>query len=158
VCQIFSDEPYQRHDVAWHIPANETESPPSVGEHVIDDASDQWTILKVERQTLGTRYRCQTRKLAIHNDLTHRVDVQPHWFDWRRGVRAQVQPVVATAVEQRDQHTTGATHQVFFALPIELDHNTRIVHKAAVYRVVAVSKTDRIDVLMTADVVQENGG
>lgn len=164
-----SDGKYLRHDVAWHIAVSEAAVAPRIGDQVVDDAGEQWTILAVVIQTLATRYRCHARKLDISDDMTHRVDVQravwtkdvhgaqvAHWLAWRRGVRARVQAIAASASEQRGQQTTAATHKVFFALPIRLDHNTRIVHEETTYRVVAVSETDRIDVLMAADVVRAN--
>ncbi|MCA9100063.1 MAG: head-tail adaptor protein [Planctomycetales bacterium] len=163
------DSGYERCDVTWHLPVNETDASPHEGDRIVDDAAGQWTILSVQPQTLGTRFRCQARRLTIADDLRHRVTLQraawtkdehgaqvPHWLDWRRNVAAHVQPIESVAVENRGRFATQTTHQVHFALPVELDHNTRIVHDGSIYRVVVVRDADRVDTLTVAEVVADD--
>ncbi len=49
-------------DMVWNLQANTTDIVPVDGDTITDGDSVVWTILSAKKTTLGTRWRCITRK------------------------------------------------------------------------------------------------
>ena len=51
-------------DCVWQFEWEDIESPPLVGDDILDATGHEWTILQVERLRAQTRWRCLTRELT----------------------------------------------------------------------------------------------
>jgi hypothetical protein len=51
-------------DCVWQFEWEDAESPPLVGDDILDADDHEWTILQVERLRAQTRWRCLTRELT----------------------------------------------------------------------------------------------
>ncbi len=163
--------PREAANVVWHLPAAELPDAPRPGDLILD-AATRWTILDVRRATLGDRWRCACRDLALEHGLDAYVDVEkvtfvkgsggadePSWQVWKTGLRAKIQPQAATVGQKQERQLTAARFTVFLADDLPLDHTHRI--KAAdgtIYTVLARRKAERIDALLEVDVVREMNG
>ncbi|MBL9124449.1 MAG: hypothetical protein JNG90_12510 [Planctomycetaceae bacterium] len=157
-----SDGRYVAAEITWHLPAAELAEEPRVGDRIVDAHGAVWTIVAADLQTLGQRWRCQGRNLAILAGLDQRVTIQQAswtttadgaplaaWSDWRVNVAACVQRL-ASGAEYRDARPlTRYEVRVYLADRIELDHNFRIVQGAAVYRVLGCERVAALDQLLT---------
>ena len=63
-------------DLVWHLPVAELPDAPRLGDVILDGDGRRWTILTVKRATLGARWRCETRNLAIAVGLDDTISVQ----------------------------------------------------------------------------------
>lgn len=162
---------YTTADVAWHLPQSLVTTQPALGDKVLDSSSVYWTILSVSRDTLGTRWRCISRDLAVANRLDTFVTieystiakgvggaVERDWSDWRSGVRARIQPQAVTQDVENRTRVGRATHVVFCDLDAgELSAAVRFRVRdeaGATYTVLAVRAPERIDELTQLDVVE----
>ena len=155
-------------DVAWHLPGDEPDAPPRLGDVIVDADGRRWTVLAVQQTTLGGRRRCVCRDLAIVHKLDAYVDIEkatyakgaggaeePTWHTWKTGLRARIQPVEAEVDDAHQQRVTSAKYTVFLADAVTLDHTHRIKGPdATVYRVTGYRKADRIDALTEIDVIR----
>jgi hypothetical protein len=162
-------QPREADDVVWHLPAAELPDDPRPGDVILDADGARWTILDVRRTTLGARWRCTCRDLALVHGLDDYVDVErvtfvkgsggadePSWQTWKTGLRAKIQPQAATVGQKQERQLTAARFTVFLADDLPIDHTHRI--KAAdgtLYTVLARRKAERIDALLEIDVVRE---
>lgn len=159
-----SDGKYTASDVVFHLSAAET-GRPELGSLIVD-ALGQWTILEVALETLGARWRCICRDLAISAGLDTLVTIQkasytkgaggalePIWSDLYTNERAKIQPVSAERLI--DHQAVGQTEQalVFFTWPLPLTPQHRIVGPdGTTYRFLSWEDAQRIDALFTARV------
>jgi hypothetical protein len=156
-----SDGKYTAGDVVWHLPAAELPSAPRLGDRIVDATQVRWTILAVEQATLGTRYRCLARNLALAAGLDATVSIQraqyvkgasgaavPRWVDELCGVAARIQPHLGQ-IEPRDGAIVAERrYRITLADSIELAGNERIVAAdGIVYRVLGLERAERIDEL-----------
>jgi hypothetical protein len=164
-----SPEPLAEADVIWHLPAAELPEAPRPGDVILDAGGARWTILDVRHATLGSRWQCAARDLAIHHGLDAYVDIekveyvkgsggadQAAWQVWKTGLRAKIEAQSAAVGQKQDRQLTTARFTVFLADDLRIDHTHRI--KAAdgtIYTVTGCRKADRIDALMEIDVVRE---
>ena len=101
---------------------------------ILDGDGRRWTILTVKRATLGARWRCETRNLAIAVGLDDTISVQknvgdsysPIWQTWKTGLRARIQPLKTTINSTAATPSTIALYRIFVEENIELDHTCRI--------------------------------
>jgi hypothetical protein len=81
-----SDAHAQAADVSWHLPLEELLMPPQLGDVILDEADCRWTILQVDCATLGSRWKCFTRALAIAHGLDDTISIlssccgKCHWL------------------------------------------------------------------------------
>ena len=54
---------YTERDVFWHLAVADFGFEPSVGQHIVEPDSTEWTILEVQPKALNTRWRCAARKV-----------------------------------------------------------------------------------------------
>jgi hypothetical protein len=164
-----SPEPLAEADAVWHLPAAELPEAPRPGDVILDAGGTRWTILDVRHATLGSRWQCSARDLALHHGLDAYVDIEkveyvkgsggadePSWHVWKTGLRARIEPQSAAVGQKQDRQVTTARFTVFLADDLSVDHTHRI--KAAdgtLYTVTGYRKADRIDALMEIEVVRE---
>ena len=124
-------------DLVWHLPAAELPDPPRLGDVILDGDGRRWTILVVKRTTLGARWRCETRDVAIAHGLDDTISVlkmvpppggygEPTWQTWKTGIRARIQPIETKIVADADTPSTTTTYRIFVEENLELDHTCSI--------------------------------
>jgi hypothetical protein len=123
-------------DLVWHLPAAELPDAPRLGDIILDGDGRRWTILIVKRATMGARWRCETRDLAIAGGLDDAISVQknvgdaasPVWQTWKTGIRARIQPLKMTVDPGDDVAgpSTASRYRVFLEENLPLDHTCRI--------------------------------
>ena len=160
---------YTSADAVWHLEAAELAEPPRPGDVLLDGQGRRWTVLRVQRQTFGGRWRCFARDLAVAAGLDNTIDIEkatftpgaggaqePLWEPWRTGVAARIQPLESRVTQDADRTTTQTRFKVFIAENLDVDHTCRIKGPGgAIYRVVGARGLGRIDRLMEIDVVGE---
>jgi len=161
---------YTAGDVAWHLPGAQLGDAPRVGDVIIDAAAGRWTLLEVERATLGSRWRCVGRNLAVVDGLDDYVDIekatvsksaggaeQKQWHLWRGGVAARIQPVETEIRHRHGRQGSEATFRIFLGETLSLDQTHRIRGPdGSTYRIVAVRKRERLDRLPQIEAVRED--
>jgi hypothetical protein len=159
---------YTASDVTWHLPASELSAAPRPGDVIVDAEGQRWTLLDVTQTTLGARWRCVSRNLAVVHGLDAYVDVekaeyakgtggadQPTWHTWRTGLRAKIQPARILVRNEHQRQVTAAGFKVLLLDHVDVDHTCRIKGSdGTLYRVVGYRKADRIDALVEIDVVR----
>ena len=93
-------------------PSAELPDAPRLGDVILDGDGHRWTILAVKSATLGARWRCETRNVAIAFGLDDTISVlktvrhgdsgEPTWRTWKTGVRARIQPIETKIVTDAD--------------------------------------------------------
>jgi len=160
-----SDGRYTLSDVTWHLPAAELPTPPRLGDIVCDASGRRWAVLDAARTTLGSRWRCTARNLAVVYGLDDTINVlqaayskgvggamQPNWLPWKTGIRARIQPV-ATDIDSEYQARASTTRcLIFVEESLTLDHRHRIQGPdGTVYKVVGVNEAERIGELQSIE-------
>jgi hypothetical protein len=126
-------------NVVWHLPTAELADAPRLGDLLVDAAGRRWTILEVKRSTLGTRWCCSSREVAIAFGLDDTISVlkavgppagsdpaEPVWRTWRTGIRARIQPIDMQIVRDPAASSTTARYRIFVEENLELDHTCSI--------------------------------
>lgn len=117
--------------VAWHLPVAELSLEPRLGDVVLDGDGQRWTILEVKRVTLGARWRCETKNVAVAFGLDDTIAVLKStdgyfWRTWRTGIRARIQPLETKIVADASSPSTTKTVRIFTEENLDLDHTCRI--------------------------------
>jgi hypothetical protein len=118
--------------LVWHLPIVELPTAPRLGDVILDAQGQRWTILEVKRATLGVRWRCETKNVAVAFGLDDTISVvkaagtsgsgETVWQTWRTGIRARVQPNF-TSITRTDEVSTTITHyRIFVEENVEVDH------------------------------------
>jgi hypothetical protein len=145
-------------DVVWHLSAAELDAPPQPGDVVRAAAGQRWTILEATETTLGSRWRCLARNIAVAYGLDDSVTVlravfskgaggaaDVTWITWKTGVRARVQPTDTRTEVQHEAAMTERRCLIFMEEDLSLDHTHRIVGPdAAVYKVLGSRSAQQI--------------
>ena len=116
--------------VVWHLPIAELPVVPGLGDWILDGDGQRWTILTVKRATLGARWRCETKNVAIAFGLDDTIAVlknvntvsEPVWRTWRTGVRARIQPSEVKIASDETSASTTKCYRIFVEENLELDH------------------------------------
>ena len=156
---------YTVSDTVWHFPSAELAEAPRLGDRIVDAQATRWTVIEVASVTLGSRWRCRTRNLAIAIGLDQQVVIEraswkqasdgapvAMWSVWRINVAARVEPLYAETDDQDARRQTRRRLQVYLADALPLDHNHRIVHGAIGYRIVRSERFDALGHLQTLTV------
>jgi hypothetical protein len=155
-------------DLVWHLPAAELPEAPRLGDVILDGDGRRWTILAVKRATLGSRWRCETRDVAIAAGLDDAISVQknvgtaasPVWQTWKTGIRARIQPLKMT-VDPGDDVTEPSTvsrYRVFLEENLDLDHTCRIRGvDGSVYTILSSTGAEQIGQLQVVEVEKAAG-
>ena len=153
-------------DLTWHLPTAELPQAPRLGDLILDGGGQRWTILEVKRTTLGARWRCATRNVAVAFGLDDTISVlkavcesgvcgpsEPTWRTWRTGVRARIQPIGTKITRDTDLSTTTTSYRIFAEESLELDH-TCLIRGAdgVIYTITGVTGAERIGELEVIEV------
>jgi hypothetical protein len=155
-------------DVDWHLPAAELESPPNIGDMILDGDGRRWTILELELIMLRTRWKCSARELSIAYGLDDTVAIlkaeyaksdagaaEPAWQTWRTGVRARIQPVEVKVDVEYSARCATSTYRIFLQDDLMLDHTHRIRGAdGTVFQITAVTGAARLGELQTVEAVK----
>ena len=156
---------YTTSDVTWHFPVAEMPQSPRLGDVLCDVAGRRWTVLDVAQTTLGSRWRCTSRSLAIVYGLDDTITIlqaaytkggggamEPTWRPSKTGVRARIQPVASRTEPQQQSRQTATRCQIFVEELLSLDHTHRILGpEGTVYKVLGVAAAQRIGELQTIE-------
>ncbi len=151
--------------MVWHLPVAELPSAPRLGDAIVDGQNCRWTILEVKRATLGTRWRCDARNVAVAFGLDDTISVlkatyvkgdcgaaEPRWRTWRTGVRARIQPQETKVVAEADSRATIARYRIFVEEDLDLDHTCRISGPdGTLYKIISATGAERIGELQVID-------
>jgi hypothetical protein len=138
-------------DVAWHLPAAEVPVEPQAGDVIVDAKDRRWTVLDVEKKSLGTRWRCVARNLAVVHGLDAYVDVEKavvskgpsgaeklRWQTWKTGLSARIQPIETEIRSEHDRQVTQTRFRIFLAQYVALDRGHRVRGPDALLEIDAV--------------------
>ena len=156
-----SNGKYTASDVNWHLKASEVSSRPVPGDTITDGDGDVWTVLDVQKATLGTRWRCITRQLDITDEASTLITIEQatwsksaggfqvaSWSTWKSNVRAKVQRLSASETDETNQRQNKAEFVVICEVQNLVGKSHRIVDAdSTVYRIKGYRNTDRIDSL-----------
>ncbi len=160
-----SDGRYTAGDVTWHLPVAELAAAPRLGDLVRSGEGRQWTVLEVRLTTLGTRWRCTTRSLAVVYGLDDTITIlkptyvqgtggaaEATWLPWRTGVRARIQPVRSTPGSQHESRQKITRCQIFVEEEFALDPTHRIAAAdGTIYKILSVVGAERLGELQTIE-------
>jgi len=165
-----SDGQYTATDVDWHLPADQLADEPVVGAVIADAAGTRFVIQSVARTTMGARWVCRSRNLAILSGLDVQVALQQGtwskgpsgdrvavWHNVRINLAARIQPQQSEMTIEYDRRLTRVTHRIFVADDIVVDHTYRVVAGSAVYRILGYERPSRIDALAVILAAQTSG-
>ncbi len=147
-------------EVVWHLPVSELPNAPRLGDVILDGEGRRWTILTVKRATLGARWRCETRDVAIARGLDSAVAVQknigttdsPAWQTVQTGVRARIQPIKTTIDADPLAPSTTTRYRIFIEQNLALDHTHRLCGPdGTVYTILSTTGADRIGELQVIE-------
>jgi hypothetical protein len=144
--------------VVWHLPTAELTKPPRLGDVILDRENQRWTILEAKLATLGTRWRCETKNVAIAHRLDDTISVlkaanETTWRIWLTGIRARIQPVKMTVTTTESVTTTTNRFRIFVEDDLELSHRCRIRGPdGTIYTILSAAGAERIGELQTIEV------
>lgn len=158
---------YSASDVAWHLPAGVVTVQPALGSTITDSAGSTWTVLEVHLETLGSRWRCVARDLAIAGRLDTVITIEKAavtksaggaaeyaWDVYRAGLRARIQPRAAERTVDNDLRTGKTPFAIYVAEQVLVDQTHRVVASdGTVYQVTGYEAADRIDGLFVIHAV-----
>lgn len=155
-----------RHDAVWQFEWDDGEPLPELGDRLVDQHGESWTIRVMERHQGSSRWRIGARNLAIAYGLDRLIAIEqgvweegeeePELVGWQTlypALRARVQPYQVNV----EGEGSVATFHVLLEESIPLDHRHRIVDaEGNHYRVVRYERAERIDVLpqVTVELVE----
>jgi len=158
----------QQTDTVWHLQLPVGESPPEIGDVVVDVAGQHWTIQQTEELLLLGRWKCLARELRVAFGCVDRVDVQravwddlgngPEIVDWSyvyTALPVRIQPDETVVSDTSSAPTSTARYQIILGEPFPLQADDRFAATdGAIYRLESLGQADRIDVLPIARVVR----
>ncbi len=148
-------------DLAWHLPVGELPEAPRLGDVILDAQAQRWTVMAVKRTTLGARWRCETRNVAVAFGLDDTISVLKAasgpggaaWRTWKTGIRARIQLSDSTIATGADTPYTTRHYRVFVEEDLELDHTCSIRGPdGTLYTITGTVGGDRIGELQVIEV------
>ncbi|MHB8901817.1 MAG: hypothetical protein ACYC6Y_23935 [Thermoguttaceae bacterium] len=157
-----SDGRYTACDVVWHLPSGSTADPPRVGDLVVDEDGDPWTILGVRPATLATRWHCLCRNLPAAFGINDTVDLEKavitpgeplSWQPWLADLPARIQPVSTTLEFSGETAQVVSLFRVYLLQDVEIDAVCRVLASdGTIYRVLGSRRRGHLDELMYLEV------
>ena len=155
-------------DAVWHLQLPAGESPPELGDIVIDARDYHWTIQQTEELSLLGRWKCAARELRVAFGCVDRVDVQRAvWDDLGNGpeivgwsyvytaLPVKIQPEETLVSDTSSTPTSILRFHIILGEAFPLEPDDRFVAAdGAIYRLESLQQADRIDVLPIAQVVR----
>ncbi len=160
---------YTREDVKWNLPQSQAPAPPEVGALLLDDQQRAWRVLRVDHDTLASRWRCWCRRLLLAEGLTQRVHIRraawsrdahgaavATWSVWKSNLAAHIQPMAGALQVEHERLGLRAMRRVFLAAALEAISDLRVAQPAtgAEYAVVGFRWPERLDELFALDVTE----
>jgi hypothetical protein len=153
-----SDGRYTTADVHWHLPADELDAAPRLGDQIVDASGEAWTILETQLATCGSRFVCIARNLAIAGGLNTLITirrevvtkgtsgaVERSWENYRINVRARIQEQAAARSEQHGRQSGIVTAKIYVTEQIPVDNGFQIVAAdGTLYEVTGYESPDSI--------------
>jgi head-tail adaptor len=161
-----SNGKYTASDTKWHFPASAVDSMPRLGDVIEDANGERYTILEVQTATLGKRYRCVSRNVAVVYGLDCWVTIEKAtyskgtqgaieraWAAWKK-VRARIQPVDAVPEKSAGMQRTEKRYNVMVAENCDIDNSYRIKGPdGTLYRFEKSTQSEQIGGLQTIEVI-----
>ncbi len=158
-----SDGRYTASDVRWHLPVESVQTPPAVGDRIVDGSGATWTILSLRLATAESRWQCVARDLIVSSGLNERITIRREvatqdssgavertWQDVLTNVVARIQENSAERNEQHGRQSGVVVAQVFVAEPVTVDNGYRIIAAdGRVFEVTGFESSESIEQLMT---------
>jgi len=155
-------------DALWHLQLPAGESPPELGDVVIDARDHHWTIQQTEELPLLGRWKCAARELRVAFGCVDHVDVQRAvWDDLGNGpeivgwsyvytaLPVKIQPEETLVSDTSIAPTSTLRFHIILGEAFPLQPDDRFVAAdGAIYRLESIEQADRIDVLPIAKVVR----
>lgn len=151
-------------DADWHLQLGEADTPPRLGDVVVDAQGNRWTVLEVEQLAALGRYKCATRELRIAYGCCERVDLmRAVWedseiVDWAYVMTAlpvRIQPDEAVVDTSTDPPTTEFRYRIIFGEMFDLVTDDRFMAEdGTIYELRSYKQAERIDALGVAEVVR----
>ncbi|MGE3406809.1 MAG: hypothetical protein AB7I37_08350 [Pirellulales bacterium] len=151
-------------DVRWHLPAGGLPDEPLPGATIVDSQGEVWTVLAAELQTLGSRYVCTCRNLAIAGGLNEYVTLQTAvwtleqhgaplaaWSHAGPPLRARLQLQTAEPQSPHGQPGLSRRYRIYLAETIPLTASSRFLHNGIPYRITGHHQPERIDALFVVE-------
>jgi len=167
-----SNGKYTTQDVRWNLSQSEVTLALVPGCTITDADDAEWTVLSVERATLGDRWACVCRNLVVTEGLDTLIAIQvstpakgptgAHVDSWEyllTDVRAKFQRVAAGEESERGARRLTRDFICFLREQVDLRGHHRIIDAdGKAYRVTGYRDPERIDKLSEVDLVlwQEN--
>jgi len=160
---------YTTTDVVWHLSAAELPEPPRVGDVLVDAQHERWTLLSVRRVTLGGRWQCVGRNLAVAMGLDDYINLekatvsktdagaeQRAWQPWRSGLRARIQRDTTKLQTDTEQQVLVERYRVYLLDDVEVDATCRVrTGDGTTYRILGSRRAERLGELMYLEVEHE---
>ncbi len=155
-------------DTVWHLQLPTGESPPELGDVVIDARKYHWTIQQTEELSLLGRWKCAARELRVAFGCADHVDVQravwddlgsgPEIVSWSyvyTALPVKIQPEETLVSDTSITPTSTVRFHIILGEAFPLQPDDRFVAAdGAIYRLESIEQADRIDVLPIAKVVR----
>jgi hypothetical protein len=152
-------------DVTWHLPTEQLNDSPRLGDVIVDSDACRWTILDVQLTTLETRWQCVTRNLAVAYGLDDTITVlkasydkgaagaaEPTWRLWKTGIRARIQVASTDVAAAHHARHTATRFRIFLEEDLALDHTHCIRGPdGTIYKINGTTGAERIDELQSID-------
>lgn len=154
---------YTTSDLAWSLPVSQAAYTPKPGDKITDAAAVVWTVLQVDKATLGTRWRCLSRDMVLANDLRDAVVIfapdnsqdnaksrTTTFVQLTAELAARVQPVAGAPVVDLGKRMTVTSWNVWLAEDVEnVTHECQVRDQDGnVYQITGWQNKARIDDLM----------
>lgn len=153
-----SDGKYTLEDVRWHIQVANLATSPRLGDVIKDGDGQRFTVLDVRLASIGTRWRCITRDLAVVYHLNDTVAIlratyekgtagaaEPTWHSYRSGVRARIQPMASDIAVEHEAKRKVTRVEIYVDSDFAIDQNCRVLAmNGTLYKVTGYRAAERI--------------
>jgi hypothetical protein len=167
-----SDGQHTAATVVWHLPVAELPVAPRLGDVILDSDGQRWTIVEIKCATLGVRWRCDTKNVAVAFGLDDTISVlkavgtagssgssESTWRTWQTGVRARIQPIAATITSSAETAATTMSYRIFVAENLDVDHTCCIRGPdGTIYTITRTIGAERIGELQVIEVQRTRSG
>jgi head-tail adaptor len=162
---IASNGKYTTADTRFHFPVSSVDSMPMLGDRIEDASGEYYTILEVQSATLGKRYKCVCRNLAIVNGLDSIITIEKAayakgtqgaiertWKTWRK-TRARIQPIESTRDKEAGAQRTIKRYSIVLDTNEPIDNSCRFLDaEGHLYRFEKSTGSEEIGGLQTVEV------